>query len=227
MLNYVSEHARAFNRSVDARVARSCDEQNHTAFLPTSAFLAAGLALAFMLLPSVGIRSAEAQAAAQTATSAGSPKLNPADYNFVAQANLGAPFQIDSGRVAERKGTSSEIRDYAHLMVVTHVPVVNALNKILQQRDIKAPQNTLLHGAYDAMVFSLKADRGVELDRDYIEGQVEYQKGNAALFRNEIDNGTDSELKEFARATLPKIEDHLNRALKLAKGVKLSKASDS
>jgi putative membrane protein len=35
------------------------------------------------------------------------------------------------------------------------------------------------------------------------------------LFRNEIENGYDSDLKQFARATLPKIEDHLQRALKL------------
>lgn len=221
---YLSKPVRAFTMPVRARVARSHDEPNHNAFLRNWAFLAAGLALVLTLLPLTGIRPAEAQ----TAAHAESQQLSPADYNFVAQANLGAPFQIDSGRVAERKGTSSEIRDYARLMVVTHIPVVDALNKILQQKDIEAPQNTLLHGAYDAMVYSLKTDRGVVLDRDYIEGQVEYQKGNAALFRNEIENGTDPELKEFARATLPKIENHLNRALKLARDAKLGKAgSDS
>jgi putative membrane protein len=49
-----------------------------------------------------------------------------------------------------------------------------------------------------------------------VEGQLDYQKGNAALFRYEIQNGTDPDLKEFAQHTLPKIEDHLQRALKLA-----------
>jgi hypothetical protein len=42
------------------------------------------------------------------------------------------------------------------------------------------------------------------------------QKGNAALFEQEIQNGTDPDLKEFARQTLPKIVDHLQRAEKLA-----------
>jgi putative membrane protein len=118
------------------------------------------------------------------------------------------------------KAASAEIRDYAHLMVVTHISVVDALNNILQQKNIKAPPNTLLDGAYHAMIASLKAEDGTALDRDYIEGQVEYQKGNAALFRNEIENGYDPELKQFARATLPKIEDHLERALKLEKDEK-------
>jgi putative membrane protein len=142
--------------------------------------------------------------------------LSPVDYNFVAQANLGAPFQIESGRVAETKATTAGIRDYAHLMVMTHIPVVDALNAVLQRKGVAAPPNTLLHGAYDASIASLKAETGAALDRDYVEGQVEYQKGNAALFQYEIQNGTDPDLKEFARHTLPKIEDHLQRAVKLA-----------
>jgi predicted outer membrane protein len=59
-------------------------------------------------------------------------------------------------------------------------------------------------------------DHGAAFDRDYVNGQVEYQKGNAALFRQEIENGSDPELKQFASQTLPKIEDHLQRALRLA-----------
>ncbi len=70
-------------------------------------------------------------------------KLNsawsPVDYNFVAQANLGAPFQIASGRIAEEKATTANIRDYAHLMVVSHMPVVDALAAILRRERATAP----------------------------------------------------------------------------------------
>ena len=38
--------------------------------------------------------------------------------------------------------------------------------------------------------------------------------------RPEIKNGTDPDLEAFARQTLPKFEDHLQRALKLAEDVK-------
>jgi putative membrane protein len=171
--------------------------------------------LAFWLLPfAAGIVAAHAAAPSPADTAAA--VLSSVAYTFVAQANLGAPFQIDSGRIAEQKGMTSAIRDYAHLMAVSHVPVVDALNKVLQRKGLTAPPNPLLHGAYDAMINSLKAEQGRALDRDYVNGQVQYQEGNAALFRYEIENGTDSDLKEFARQTLPKIEDHLQRALKLA-----------
>ena len=157
-----------------------------------------------------------AVAAMQTAAPPEAPAtLTAVDFNFVGQANLGAPFQVDSGRLAETKGTSAAIRSYADLMVTTHIPVVDKLNVILNRKNI-TPSNTLLHGAYDAMIFTLKADRSAAFDRNYVNGQVEYQKGNAALFEQEIKNGTDPDLKEFARETLPKIVDHLKRAETLA-----------
>jgi putative membrane protein len=74
------------------------------------------------------------------------------------------------------------------------------------------------------MVASLGAEQGAALDRDYVQGQVD-QEGIAALFRNVIQNGSDPDLKQFARATLPKIEDHLEWALKLAERDRLGSAS--
>jgi putative membrane protein len=172
----------------------------------------ASLGVTCALLWSAGTAAASAQAVVPPEVPA---TLNAIDFNFVGQANLGAPFQVDSGRLAATKATNAAIRSYAHLMVTTHIPVVDALNVILKQKNI-TPSSTLLHGAYDAMIFTLNADRGVTFDRNYVNGQVEYQKGNAALFEQEIQNGSDPELREFARQTLPKIVDHLERAEKLA-----------
>jgi putative membrane protein len=198
-----------------AQRIRSKTTRRRTFFRSAANVVAISCAAVTALLLAAGPHISWAQTNDALVTSA-SAKLSPEDYNFVAQANLGAPFQIHSGRVAEKGATTAAIRDYAHLMVVTHIPVVDALNRILARKNIEAPANTLLHGAYDTMVASLKADRAGSLDRDYIQGQVDYQKGNEALFRNEILNGSDPDLKQFARATLPKIVDHLDRALKLA-----------
>src|SRR5258708_12425133 len=115
-----------------------------------------------------------AVAMAQTAAPPEAPAtLNAVDLNFVGQANLGAPFQVDSGRLAETKGTTAAIRSYAHLMVTSHIPVVDALNVILKQKNI-TPSNTLLHGAYDAMISTLQADRRAAFIRDYVHAQVHH-----------------------------------------------------
>jgi len=170
-----------------------------------------GLVHALVLMATgVGVATAQPPAPAEAPG-----MLNAVDFNFAGQANLGAPFQVDSGRIAEAKSPSAAIRSYAHLMVTSHIPVVDALNAILQLKNV-TPSNPLLHGAYDAMLFTLYGEHGAAFDQTYVKGQVEYQKGNAALFQREIQNGSDPDLRQFARETLPKIEDHLQRALKLA-----------
>jgi putative membrane protein len=99
---------------------------------PTSASSRiASLGLACALLWSAGTVAAAAQTTAPPEVPA---SLNAIDFSSVGQANLGAPFQIDSGRLAETKATNAAIRGYAHLMVTTHIPVVDALNVILKQK---------------------------------------------------------------------------------------------
>lgn len=81
--------------------------------------------LSLALVPlclAVGIATADAQASAPPEAPA---SLDAVDFNFVGQANLGAPFQVDSGRLAETKGSNAAIRGYAHLMV-TSVAVLTA-----------------------------------------------------------------------------------------------------
>ena len=62
----------------------------------------AGLGLSCALLWTVVGTTA---AMAQNRRTAESPApLNAVDFNFVGQANLGAPFQVELGRLAEAKG---------------------------------------------------------------------------------------------------------------------------
>lgn len=170
----------------------------------TSLVLAANL-----LLPITSTSVAQTPASSAT----GAP-LGPSDTYFVSQTSLGTPFQVDAGRIAEAKGTTPAIRSYAKLMVSSHITVNNALLGILKNK-AAAPPPTLLQAAYATMVSALQHESGNTLDADYVRGQVNYQKANAALYQYEISNGVDPDLKAFAQETLPKIQDHLARALKL------------
>jgi putative membrane protein len=140
--------------------------------------------------------------------------LSPADTYFASQTSLGTPYQVDSGRLAQTKGTTEAIRSYAQLMVSSHITVNNALEAILK-RKAPLPPPTLLQAAYATMIWTLQHETGQTFDADYVTGQVNYQRGNAALYQYEIANGSDPDLKAFAQQTLPKIQDHLQRAVKL------------
>jgi putative membrane protein len=56
---------------------------------------------AVLLLPALSVSVAQTPAASAPGTA-----LGPADTYFVSQTSLGTPFQVDSGRLAETKGTT-------------------------------------------------------------------------------------------------------------------------
>jgi putative membrane protein len=57
-----------------------------------------------LILFSATVGIAKAQYAGSLAATSASPStLRALDYNFVPQANLGAPFQVDSGRSLKRR----------------------------------------------------------------------------------------------------------------------------
>lgn len=156
-----------------------------------------------------GTVAAQARAAGPT-----EPALGPVDLNFVTQTSLGMPFQVDSGQLAEQKGGTQAIRSYANLMVSSHKAVNGALQAILKRKG-PVPPPTLLQAAYATILSTLRDETGQPFDQDYVHGQVDYQKANAALYQYEIANGSDADLVPFAQETLPKIQDHLQKALEL------------
>jgi putative membrane protein len=180
-------------------------------FQTTAAILCLGLSVVWLPL------AISAPMDSAPAASAPGAALGPCDTYFVTQTSLGTPFQVDSGKLAETKGTTQAIRSYAHLMVSSHIAVNNALTAILKNR-ARTPPPTLLKAAYAAIISMLQHENGDTFDADYVMGQVNYQRANAALYQYEIANGTDPDLKAFAQQTLPKIQDHLELALKLQGG---------
>jgi len=200
-----------FMKPGEVQVQRGSAMNTHNQSIGLPAALAAATTLALLAALLLPISSASAQT---SAVSAPAVPLGPADTYFVTQTSLGTPFQTDAGRVAETKGTTMAIRSYAKLMVSSHITVNNALLVILKNKEA-VPPPTLLKAAYATMVSTLQHESGRILDADYIRGQVNYQKANAALYQYEISNGADPDMKAFAQETLPKIQDHLARALKL------------
>jgi putative membrane protein len=161
-----------------------------------------------------------ALAGAASAGSSESVQLAPVDYAFIAQTNLGNHFQIDTGKLGETHARNAAVRDYAKLMDSSHVQVENNLLALLQKMNLEPPQANLLSGAYTGLVKVLVDEQGAAFDRDYVHSQLDYQHANDALYRWEIQNGSNPALIAYARETLPKIDDHMHRveALLAAEG---------
>jgi putative membrane protein len=163
---------------------------------------------------SASVKAAAMFVALAGAASAGtfeSPQLAPVDYAFIAQTNLGNHFQIDTGKLGETHARSAAVRDYATLMDSSHVQVENNLMALLEKMNLEPPPATLLSGAYKGLVKILGGEQGAAFDREYVRSQLDYQHANDALYRWEIQNGSNPALIAYASETLPKIDDHMHR----------------
>jgi putative membrane protein len=149
------------------------------------------------------------------APAAGSTNLAPVDYAFIGSTYLGNKYQVDTGKLGETRAGDPAVKAYAQLMDTSHVQVQQRLLALLRRKGLTPPTLTLTQGAYATIVRILSNERGSAFDHDYIKGQVDYQHANDALYRWEIADGADPDLKAYASVVLPKIDDHMARAQKL------------
>jgi putative membrane protein len=161
------------------------------------------------LLVSAALGGADIAAAAPADGRTG---LSPVDYAFVGSTYLGNRYQVDSGKLGETHAAAPSVKAYARLMDTSHVQVEDKLVTLLKRKGLTAPSLPLLQGAYASLVRSLSTEQGRAFDVAYVRGQVDYQDANDALYRWEIANGRDADLVAFAKAVLPKIDDHKTQA---------------
>ena len=146
--------------------------------------------------------------------------MSPVDYAFIGSTYLGNQYQVDTGKLGETHAAHPAVKDYAQLMDTSHVEVQSRLVALLNKKGLTQPTLTLLQGAYASIVQILSDEKGPAFERDYVSGQVHYQHSNDALYRWEIANGKDPDLIAYAKIVLPKVDDHMSRAEKLAAIIK-------
>ena len=57
---------------------------------------------------------------------------------------------------------------------------------------------------------------GDSFDKSYIKDQIKAHKETVDLFQKEISSGQDQQAQQFARATLPTIQAHLDKINQIA-----------
>ena len=182
--------------------------------LPAAAPLIAFLAIAAPSLaqqPGTGNPATMAPGTPQSAP--GMPAANQPNQNdrlFVYEATIGGTAEVEFGQLAEQKGRSSAVKDFAHQMVADHSKANQQLAQLAQAANIPQPRD--LDEEHKAMRSRLQQLSGAEFDLAYIRGQIGDHQKTAQLFEWEIGSGQDPQLKGFASQILPTVLRHLAMA---------------
>ncbi|HTH16728.1 MAG TPA: DUF4142 domain-containing protein [Magnetospirillum sp.] len=148
--------------------------------------------------------------AALPATAADKPKLSHQDRNFVEDAQAGGIMEVQLGQLASERAQSQDVKDFGSHMVTDHSKVNQQLDTITNKMGMSPPNE--LPREQRRQVDKLSKLNGAEFDRAYIATMVDDHKKDIGAFRKQADKGENAELKNFAQATTPTLEQHLQAA---------------
>jgi putative membrane protein len=145
-----------------------------------------------------------------------------ADHKFVMFAAMGGMAEVELGRLAAEKGASEDVRQFGQRMVDDHSKANEELTRVASSKGIRPP--AALDAKHQAAVRKLSALAGEKFDREYARMMVGDHKKTVGEFQKEADRGADADLKAFAAAQLPALQEHLRMAQRLNDKLALRKS---
>ena len=140
-----------------------------------------------------------------------------ADRDFFMQAATMGMKEVELSRLAADRATRAEVKEFARRMVEDHTRDNQELMSLAATKGVTLP------AAPDAKLRSLLDKMGqrtgADFDRAYLKeaGAPAHEKA-VRLFQREASGGSDPDVRAFATAKLPALQEHLSMARGLSGG---------
>src|SRR5215203_1685323 len=160
-----------------------------------------------------------------TGTSRPTSSLASADRNFIMKAAQSDLAEIQSGKVAQTKASADAVKAFAARMVTDHTQTSDQLKTMASTRNV--PLASTPSSKDEKEMKKLGEMSGADFDRAYMASQVRAHRDAVNLFEKQSKSGRDADLKSFAAATLPTLQDHLKMARELEESVRSARSKNS
>lgn len=163
--------------------------------------------------------SNQAVNAAQDATSAAVGTVSAATVGqvstdaFVNNAAMGDMYEIQAGRIAEKKGQSAGVKDFGKMMVTDHTALSNEMKPLITAAGKTPPP--ALDERRKGMLDNLNAAPASDFDKVYLDQQEAAHNEALTLMQGYADHGDNAGLKAAAAKAVPKVQAHLDKVKQL------------
>jgi putative membrane protein len=161
------------------------------------------------------------QSATGSALRSSSEQMSAEDRRFLHEAALADLADIALGPLALQASASPSVRQFAERMIGDHRQTHLQLEDVAQAKRIALPEAA--DTKQQQVIQRLQKLSASQFDEAYMKRMVEAHQQDIRMFRREIAQGSDADIKSFAASTLPKIHDHLAMA---QEAFKTAKAAD-
>jgi putative membrane protein len=152
--------------------------------------------------------SAAAQKAGSAANSNGTPKMG--DMRFAQAAAIINMEEVELGNLAPRVGYDYKVKEFGKRMVTDHSKLEDELTAIAARDRLTLPSAPDTQAK--AAVAKLSSMSGPKFDQAYLQAMIKGHEEAIAEFQDEASNGMNTDLKNWAAASVPILKDHLQMA---------------
>jgi len=185
-------------------------------------FLTVGAALAALSVAACN-KPAETKGAATPAEQAATPDANPAATvptpsnearapDFVAKAAASDMFEIEAAKVAQKRATNAEVKKFAGEMITAHTKSTADLKKAIADSGAAVTPPATLPSDLQGKLDDLNKADAKDFDKNYMDNQVDAHQAALDLLQRYAQDGDVAQIKAFAAATAPVVQQHLDMA---------------
>jgi putative membrane protein len=131
------------------------------------------------------------------------------DQEFMTKAAQSGMMEVQLAKIAQEKATSDEVKQYAKTLEQDHSKANEQLKKLAEQKGVDLPSDL---GKHQEMITKMSGLSGEKFDREYMKMQTKHHKKDISEFKKHTNRSMDSDVKAFAEAQLPTLEQHLQQA---------------
>jgi len=146
------------------------------------------------------------------------PALSTQDQAFISKASLSNTAEIHAGGLADSTSDTAVIRAFGQQMVTDHTTAQNDLKTLGNSFSVSVKDS--VDSMHSALMDSLRGLSGRMFYSVYIMNQIKDHQAAISDFQNEISEGNQSEVINYANKYLPKLQMHLQMADSIATAMK-------
>jgi putative membrane protein len=148
----------------------------------------------------------------------GLQSLNGNDTKFAIAATQDGETEVQLGKIAEERGSSPAVKDFAKQMASDHAKANAELKALCSKRGVVLP--TSLDSDHQSMLDNVTKKDSKSFDKAYADEMVSAHKKAVSAFEAADKDTTDAGLRTFIEGTLPTLKHHLAMAESMQKSVK-------
>lgn len=137
---------------------------------------------------------------------------------FVAEVASTNLFLQELGRLASSKASTPPLKQFGQLIFDHHSQLNTQLKQIADLKNLMTP--TSMSGDHQDRFTALLEKSGQEFDKAFVEEMVQEHENAVERYQEFIEEGTDTELKNYASQGLPTLRAHLEQANTLQDQIK-------